>query len=249
MAKLSKLKQIRKDLIGRCNTLLRSCRDHMTFLEIGQRTTAVVVEQYYKGRAVSDSDRIVGPVSGSAPSELDLASRALIITHADLVQEWHIFLDAVFSNAVFTYLQSNREIKLSNSNSIRFSDLSLVGVKGKKDVFGRITESLAESFSFHSHKSKIEDLGRLFPDKMDSTLLREIIKHIEIRNIFQHNRGQVRSDDLKKIGRPKQCFEVLDENGELAQYSEGQKIQLSLRELEKFVEMIEKVSHTYESLL
>lgn len=171
-------------------------------------------------------------------------SELLVLVHAGLVQEWNIFLDSVFGRVVMHYLETDMGNVLPSQ---RFN-LNRIKATNLPDMRESISDAAKEAFSFKSYKMRIESLRDIFGVDT-STLDAEMKKHVEIRNIFQHNRGVVRETDLVKIGQPNGgYFKLLDEKNNKKKYYRGNKISLSKPEVENLNEIVKKYSKEFEVL-
>lgn len=239
MAKKKKklaLKKHRQLLLENCEQLITRFEASKDFLEVGEASTKAAMK-HIASSGPSDAGISRSYFIGSLK-----ASDLLVLVHAGLIQEWNIFLDSVFGEVILHYLEIGDR---SNLPSQRF-DLKKVDPRSLPVLRSSISNAARESFSFEPYNKKVEALCSIFNIKKNSDLDKEMTKHVEIRNIFQHNRGEIRETDLEKIGQD--CFEVLDGDGNIKQYRNGEKMLLGLPEIERLNKIIKQYSKKFEVL-
>ena len=231
-----KLKRHRRLLLRNCEDLITRFETAKDILEVGEASTKAAMKIMTSSGA-SDA----GPSESYYVGSLK-ASDLLVLVHAGLIQEWNIFLDSVFAEVVLYYLERGDRSALPSQRV----DLDKLDPKSLADLRSTISNAARESFSLEPYRKRIGMLTSIFSIKKDLALDKEMTIHVVIRNIFQHNRGQIRPTDLAKIGQ--NGFEVLDEDGDKKQYTAGQKIELSLPELEHLKVIIKQYSEKFEVL-
>jgi len=163
----------------------------------------------------------------------------MILTHGALIQEWEHFLYDIFAEGVIYYLS------LGNPKyQLRLKDLQpTIRVR---DIRTHISEEIKKSI--RGLKPLLSESNKLFEPEVPDHLKEEMKKQTQIRHIFQHNKGEIRRKDLSEIGSngPDACFEILGDGGKLEQYKEGQKILLSLPEIQKLYTVIEEYSEAFQ---
>lgn len=172
--------------------------------------------------------------------------------HAALVQEWIIFVSSVFGRAVLYFLETNATSRLPKQ-PLRLNKINPSSLRNMRES---ISEAVKESFSYEGYSKRIITLRSIFnikeaqlenhEKKQVEELNNEMIKHVAIRNIFQHNRGKIRKDDLEGISP--QYFELLNENRKKEKYVENDEIFLFWPEIEKLNQTIKNYSKKYEVL-
>lgn len=245
------LTQLRDELVVNCDELIERYTIIIGKLQVGEATTKAV--QIYMtcssqpGGAKTDS-------SGQ-PSSPDPKSISLLLSpaHAGLVQEWLIFLDAIFGRAILHFLETDTPDRLPKRPSLYLNKIkasSLVNIRES------ISDAAKESFSFVNYTDRIKILRRIFKitdeelqssDKEQTQKLNaEMKKHVTIRNVFQHNRGKIREDDLAEISP--RYFELLTEDGKKDKYYINDEIILSMLEIESLNKTIKDYSKKFEVL-
>lgn len=116
----------------------------------------------------------------------------------------------------------------------------------KLQIYAHISEEVKDTF--RGYDELFEQSRRLF-NVEESELFKEMQKQVQIRHIFQHNRGIIRKKDLTDIGNnsPDACFNILDNERKLQSYKEGQEIWLSIPEIQKFYDTIEQYSKVFQT--
>ena len=230
------LKKHRRLLLANCGDLITRFETGKDILEVGEVSTKAAMKIMTLSSAPD-----AGPSKSYYVGSLKAAD-LLVLVHAGLIQEWNIFLDSIFGEVLLYYLEIGDRSKLPSQ---RF-DLDKLEPKSLPDIRSSISNAAKESFSFDPYNKRIETLCGIFNIKKDSALDKEMTKHVVSRNIFQHNRGEIRETDTAKIGQ--NHFEVLDEDGNRKQYTEGQKIVLTLPEIEHLNAVIKQYSEKFEVL-
>ncbi len=162
------------------------------------------------------------------------------VIHGVLIQEWEHFLYDIFAEGVIYYLKG---YNLSDSTY----KLSLKNLKPSIDL-AEMRENLSEEFRGSLRYKELFSQTRKLFNVEESELLYEMQKQTQIRHIFQHNKGKIRSGDLIRTGRngPDACFEILNDKEELEPYKEGWNIFLSLPEIRKLYTVIEEYSGAFQ---
>jgi len=173
--------------------------------------------------------------------------------HAALVQEWIIFVSSVFARSVLYFLETNATSRLPKQ-TLRLNKINSSSLRNMRES---ISEAVKESFSYEGYSKRIKTLRSIFNIKeaqlenhekkqQVEELNNEMIKHVAIRNIFQHNRGKIRKDDLEGISP--QYFELLNENGKKKKFVENDDIILSFPEVVFLNKTIKHYSKLFEVL-
>jgi len=231
MSQKEKIRKIR-------NKLIRNCDDLATKLEKVSRLLLRGEAHDNVQKAYNDKDTGIGPTnivfntSGIGLSEL----RVLI--HAALVQEWHIFLESVFAEVTHHFLKGKQESKLPK---IKFQ-LKGLELKNINQLRKSISYSVKASYSFLPYKQRIGNLCKLLDVTIDSNLRRKMEDHVTIRNIFQHNRGVIKPEDLPECG----YFELIDDNGIKRKYREKDQLVISQTDIDNLNQIIKDCSQKYE---
>jgi len=242
-----KLTRERSLLLRNCDKFIDRFTKAKLAVEVGQVSTKAAV-QY-----ITSSD-----TSSAATAEQDYfadamgVSELLVLVHAGLIQEWSIFLDFVFGKVVLHYLETD----MCDALPLQKFNLKKIKATSFYDMRVSISQAAKESFSFENYDEKIKRLRSIFGIKSSQmneeakkhleALDAEMKKHVEIRNVFQHNRGIIRKRDLTAIGQ--QYFELLDDDGNTRQYKKDDEMVLSKPEIENLNELIKKYSEKFEVL-
>lgn len=119
-----------------------------------------------------------------------------ILTHALVVQEWQIYLDASFEKAITQSLAKGSVPK----TQLISVDMSEIHWGKLSSIRKGLARQLRERFSFLSYDAKMGNLRKLYVFGSSDRIRVRMKTHVIVRNVFQHNRGVVRSDDLKRLG-------------------------------------------------
>ncbi|MBN2455815.1 MAG: hypothetical protein JXB29_04640 [Sedimentisphaerales bacterium] len=116
------------------------------------------------------------------------------VIHGDLIQEWEHFLYDIFVEGVIYY------VKGYNLGDSAYK-LNLKNFKPSIEL-AEMRDNLSEEFrsSLKGYEELFSQVRKLFKVK-ENALLKEIQKQVQIRHIFQHNRGEIRRKDLRSTGR------------------------------------------------
>lgn len=181
---------------------------------------------------------------GTKKSENDISYRIvgdreimdsfMILTHGVLIQEWELFLYDIFAEGVIHYLSLG-----DPKFQLRVKELNptIETVDMRKHISDEIKKTIRR------HKEIFEKSRSLFKIE-EPELLKEMQKQVQIRHIFQHNRGKIRKQDIEAI--EKQSFEIFDDENTLKSYGEGEKILLSQPEIQKLSDTIKKYSEAFQ---
>jgi len=248
-----RLSKIRKELIYNCDEIIKLYTTMIGKAQFGE-VTSHNYQQYIAGAGKNIGKAQTGGDAQNYPLDPKTVSLLLRPAHAALVQEWLIFLESVFGRIVFHYLKTKTPEKLP-SRHFYFS-LKKVEPSSLVNIRKSIADIAKESFSFEKYENRIKILRNIFKIKesqLDETtkadiakMNEEMKKQVTVRNIFQHNRGQIRKTDLEEIG--KKHFKMLNEKGENVTYNEGDDIILSMQEIEKLNNTIKEYSLKFEVL-
>lgn len=240
MANPLSLKNIRKELIERCDAFIKIFTESQKLLTLGG-----IVIQAHRKKFVSQGSTITIDLKDSTTAE----SYLLVLIHAGLIQEWLIFLDSVFEEGVRYFLKYKLVDRLP---SISFNVKKVKPIR-LVEMRESICFALKDSFSFSTnYPYKINKLNKFFnynPDKQPEIkeLQSEMKKHVTVRNVWQHNRGFVRPRELDAI-KPKDYFDILGVDGKPRQYRNGDKIELTKNEIDSLNTLIKNYSKKFEVL-
>lgn len=170
-------------------------------------------------------------------TDSEIMNSLMILTHGVLIQELERFLYDIFVEGVILY---SRGYDLGDINH-KFSLKNLKPTIELAEMREKITSEIERSM--FGYDKLLKQSRKLF--KLDEPeLLEEIKKHVQIRHIFQHNRGIVRGRDIEDNG--KRPFEILNENEEIDKYEKGIEIRLSNPEIKRLYRTIEEYSEKFQ---
>jgi hypothetical protein len=242
MAKTLSLKKVRSQLLTNCKDWLDRFERLKIHLNVG--VAATTAYQQNVGQTSSATGRQIDIHAESVQQNSDVD--VLVLVHAGLVQEWSIFLDSVFSKGVFYLLKVGNGARLPRETL----DLKQLDPANINKLRESIASTASENFSFRPYDKKIKIICDMFGiddgpgnSASDSAKMR---KHVEIRNMFQHNRGIVRNKDLERIGI--KSFKILQDDQSNKDYVEGNKIILTLCEIQDLNKTINTFSKCFEVL-
>lgn len=236
MAKKSKplkLNKIRAYLLKNCDNWLSRFESISVYLSVGAAATTELQKKTSQSTAGSQQ-WYVQPMSTHE-------SDVIILIQTALVQEWNIFIDSVFYATILHFLEMGDVDKLPTERV----DLKKIVSSDICSLRKSIATAARESFSFKPYDNKIEILRKIY--KVNDGPIESVLKkHVEIRNIFQHNRGLVRQTDLIKTGGA--GFDILQEDQTKKIYKVGDTIILTLCEVKHFNKTIKDYSNNFEVL-
>ncbi|RPJ78268.1 MAG: hypothetical protein EHM20_04300 [Alphaproteobacteria bacterium] len=228
------LNNLRTELIKNCSNWLSRFNTIRIHLSVGEAAAS-------KLQAITNQTAL-----GSQPQNIQTVpnqeSDVIILIQAALIQEWNIFLDSIFRDVVLFFLETCSVDRLP---AARF-DIKKIVPTNLSNLRESIASAVSESFSFKPYDQKTEDICSIFNVKDVLPLRSFLKKHVEIRNIFQHHRGVIRPSDLEKIGN--NPFDILQEDKTKINYVSGDKIILTLSEINDLKKAIEDFSKKFEVL-
>jgi len=237
--KITGLKAERKRLLQNCEELINRFRNTSVCLRVGEAAAAAYESSSSTTAAsASSSQRQCPSLTSLGDSEI------LVLVQAGIVQEWQVYLDAVFEMIVRHSLITCDLSRLPSRLEIDIKDID---PKSVSTVRGSTAKAARERFSFLAYSEKVKSMCNIFGVnvKSEDASVFELRKHVEIRNIFQHNRGTVREDDLRKIG--KASYDIREPGG-VQEYCGGQKIVLTSDEVDYLASVLESFSKNFEVL-
>lgn len=216
------LKKLHKELL--CN-----CKGFIARLNKAEETmTAGYVHQQASQMVSSASS------GGSITIDTRVDSEDLrILTHAFIIQEWHIFLDNVFAMVIVHKLLHKKVISNFPKMNVKidFSDVDLSTVSKARNY---ICDKLKETFSYDPYDEKIDKIKKLVDLKpYITTELPFIKKNVIVRNIFQHQKGVVSSGDLTRLGG---SLTLLGDANAPVSFNAGDQLHISKTEIKALYE-------------
>jgi hypothetical protein len=234
--KLLRLNKIRASMLKNCNEWLSRFDRIQVNLSVGAAATSAYQKQ--TSQITDNSQSQQWEIQKTSTHESDV----IILIQTALVQEWNIFLDSVFCDTVLYLLETGNVEKLPSERL----DLKKIVPTGFSHLRKSIANAASESFSFKPYDQKIDILCKIFNTNDELPQKSFLKKHVEIRNIFQHNRGIVRQTDLDKMGEAN--FVISQEDQTKKTYSVGEMIILTLCEIQKLNNAIKDFSIKFEVL-
>jgi hypothetical protein len=251
------------------NELLQNCKYAIGCLEVAERMVTHIVSTnqmptitsshtssiaVLSTQSVTDSSIQFPQMSGSKPDDAtsykitdEILNRFMILTHGVLIQEWEHFLYDVFMEGVIYYLKGydlDPDCKLHLKILLKILKPGIEVAEMRKKLSAEVKKSLK------GYEDLFKKSRKLFKVEEDK-LLEEMKKHVQVRHVFQHNRGEIREEDLIAIGMsenvPDRCFSILDDKGQMRKYKKGETIFLSKLEIQKLLEIIEKYSQVFQT--
>ena len=245
------LKQIQKKLLNQCLEIVKRCKGRTELITKGyvhrqvasgaMASTGLVPDQQTQQQSQGTYTFHV-TVEGTLTEDIQ---GIIALAQNELVQEWHGYLDAVFVEALRQCLGKREFQSRLPKMKVELPDLIW---NRKTDMVESVCKSLEEPFSFCNYPEKILILTALFNVESDDGIEFEVKKHVMIRNVLQHNHGVIRSIDLKRIGREGQNVSVLEQNRKVCKFGLGDKIELSVAEIENLVNVMKDYSLYFEKL-
>jgi len=248
MARSDQIITFRNELVKNCEGLFSELT---TFETMSMGTQVVSMPEQDIKKAPEDNTTSTLKSTSVNNTSITLLRTAI---HGAMISEWDIFLNNVFGEA-FLYMLESKNIPilvsiLSLIKNLNFNFEETIPTT-EFELYEKIGNGAKDNFSFENHGIKLKTLKKLFIfDDIgnSSELEQEMKKQVQIRNIFQHNRGEVRKDDLIKIGRENQYLKIISDEEQSIEYREGNKIVLSKQEIENCYKTIEAYSKNCQVL-
>ena len=248
----SKVETLRDELLKNCQYAIERLKTSKNLIEKGVQAVLSIAKE------TSSSSEDVVSYNNPEPDKIsikktdDISKNALDIElrykdkiindiysviHGDLYQEWEHCLYGILGEGYIYYLSIG-------DPRLRLRLKGLRPTLEVSDIYTHIVEEVKDSVrGYEELFKKTRDLYKV----EEPELSKEIQKQVQIRHIFQHNRGQIRKKDLNDIGisGPDACIYILNEEGESKPRKENDYIDLSLPEIQNFYDTIEKYSEAF----
>lgn len=255
MSLYSKVKELRDELLENCRyavfclKTVEANKDALGMSPTREDSTKITSSPTLSSYSASDTNdtNVVHNYNPNDPQnttyklEDEILYSFMTLTHGVLIQDWEHFLYDIFVEGVIYYLKG---YNLSDS----IYKLRLKNLKPSTEL-AEMRENLSAEVraSSRGYKDLFKQTRILFNVKK-SKLLKEMQKQAQIRHIFQHSKGIIRRKDLSEIGSngPDASFEILNDKKKLETYKEGQKILLSLPEIQKLYTVIKEYSEAFQ---
>lgn len=164
----------------------------------------------------------------------------LDVFHSKIVQHWQDCLTKIFCHYVDLHVTGTRPFAELRAKNVRIDFAST------DPVNDQLRASLVRDFAFSEYAERQKLINNLrnatgkYPEDLSN-----IHKHVLIRNAAQHRHGVVDAYTLKRLGKTK--VKVLDATGAVQQLGEGDRIELSIPELDSFRRSILLVGQAWRS--
>ena len=165
-----------------------------------------------------------------------------ILTHAFIIQEWHLFLDNVFAEVIaYNLLHTTMPGFSKMSIKVDFNDIDLSSAsKARKCICGK----LKEAFSFEGYDEKIDIIKKLIDlQPYFGTELPFMKKSVIVRNIFQHQKGEVYPSDLTRLGG---SLTLLNDANTSVSFNVGDKLKISKAEIKELYKMLNNITNNLQ---
>ena len=158
--------------------------------------------------------------------------------HGKLVFAWYECLTSLFTLLVDKHFSGTRQFKELKTCQLK------IDFQKSIDVNEQIKNSLSKNFDFDTYKDKIKIINSVLnPGNKRENELRNIHKHIQIRNSFQHKAGKIDKFFLQELGV--QDISLLDNDSIENKFIQDNIINLSIPEFDLFRKSIVLVAQTW----
>ena len=147
--------------------------------------------------------------------------------HDRLVQLWNRSIAKLFRYLIELHFNGIRPfVELKNRRP-------KIDFRSSTSLDDQIKEALSEDFEFQKYSERVKLLNSVFnPENNNSNDLRNMHKHVHVRNCLQHKEGYIDSFFLKDLGLNE--IGMLDHNANLMTYNLNDRIILSIPEFDGF---------------
>lgn len=114
-------------------------------------------------------------------------------------------------------------------------------------ILKSIVSAMWKDFKFWKFSDKFREVCRCIDFNCPDDIRKIIVKHVEIRNSIQHHRGQFTPETSKIMGQS--YIEILKEDNIEIRIEVWNEITLSICEVERFLDALEKFVNTYEEYI
>ena len=160
------------------------------------------------------------------------------VFHNKLVQIWNNCLDEIFSLFVRLHLLGIRKFGELKNQNIKLD------FRSNDDFYLQIENRINSDFCFKEYSERQKIINKcLNPEEKRENDLRNIYKHVLIRNFIQHKNNIVDSYIIKKLGANQ--IQILDINGKTSVLKEGDKIILTISEINLFKQSMLKIGQIW----
>ena len=235
---------IRDGFLAATEKLWHAAQGWFLISSIGKQTLEAFVEKNPVAKVVIG---VGGPADATRKTEardvrpilwdfVGNESRLRAMFLEQLVVEWDVFLNALFSHLLQIRLTGDRQFP-GLENAVRRLCCPENRVTGPSENF---EEQVVEAFSHLPAKERRDIVFMALEATPDSALLHSFKKVIVLRNSLQHAAGVVRRQDLKSLGR--QSISVLDKTCEAKELTAGERVDVSVWEIKEGVDAFNGVA-------
>jgi hypothetical protein len=186
-----------------------------------------------------------------------IANELRIAAQGELTTELQVFLDDCYLQILTDVLErGNRsnlrlakfKVNMDPSSYELVDDIQLRD-RERDDIQKWLTlkgvvHDIWASFTFEPFDLKMKPLFRACDYKDDDGNVREVTKHVHLRNCVQHHQRKVTADALQRAGL--QSFSLLNERNKAMNLAVGDSITFSLAELESFGRSLVKLAAGFD---
>lgn len=133
----------------------------------------------------------------------------LEMIHGFYVQAWSSFLDNIFENMLEKHFSGTQIYKIQ-SMPVQFISIEDTPDRLLENIKYRVSEHFSNQIAL---SDKIKVLEKSLEINISPELKNNIKKHIVVRNVIQHNQGELRERDLRTLGSSELIYPF--SNGEL----------------------------------
>jgi len=155
-----------------------------------------------------------------------------------LIQLWKDLLRDIFSIFLDLHIRGTRPFKECGSLSIK------VNFREERPLSDVFRDSVLKCFDFEEHRDQFRIVNKALGREELPPPAKHIFQHAQFRNAIQHHFGVLGADIFRMLG----CSEIilLDGSGEERRLHDGDKVEISLPELNKLRMSILEVMHKWK---
>lgn len=151
----------------------------------------------------------------------------LEVFHGKLIQRWNETLSSLLQYLVDLHFSGKRPFKELKRKALRCDFTSAAPIEEQ------IKESIIKDFDFDKYSERVKLINGVFdPNNDHDNDLKVIHKHVQIRNSIQHKDGIIDEFFLKELGIDR--IVLLDDDGREKEYGQGDRLKLSIPEVDYF---------------
>jgi len=232
---------IRKDFQTRLDEWKREIDEHE------KRLTPYIIQaggsQSSAASATTAGLAISHQPTSSSPSQISGNYLIESAIQSQLLQIWSEFLSRLLEYKIEKYLKGHGFKKIDKEIDARL-DFPKLDDLSKKSLIDLISSGCRQAFDqkFFGRQYTEFRKKKLFRITNENPYKKIILKHVIIRNLFQHHQGKYIHKIVDKTdGYNVNDFKILDENSNMFTPNNGDVIKLSCLELKKLCEAIEKM--------